>query len=249
MNVAEPAAEEDSERENDASDEDDDWCQNCRAQSARNCRISSHRWRSTATARCQGPSGKLDSACVTLSDASEALQTVHDAREALRKGGSKGGGKTTGKSGQSAGAKRRPKAQAVKISEKIRARMVASIRNACGKKGHGAGNPVRGSPHRETNVIGHADHADNGAGDGDDAVPIRDVWTTRPAGVRIIDSGMTVVDTACKFSVAGDAWYTDFKRLLEEHGLANQIVEEPEHERYRFGNGGARVPVVIGGKP
>ena len=69
-----------------------------------------------------------------------------------------------------------------------------------------------------------------------------------------IDSGKSVVDTACRCSVAGDRWHLDFRNILARHGLDKFVTEVKERERYRFGNGGilestirATCPVVLAG--
>ena len=69
-----------------------------------------------------------------------------------------------------------------------------------------------------------------------------------------IDSGKSVVDTACRCSVAGDRWHLDFRNILARHGLDKFVTEVKERERYKFGNGSilestirATCPVVLAG--
>ena len=188
--------------------------------------------------------GKLETACATLSDASEALQTVREARETFRKNQGPGG-----KPRPKPKPKKKGKAAPKKMGDKIKARKANSTCHVCGKKGHWSGDPeCPGEPHG-TNVTESAAEPAQ-----EEEVPIRDVWVTG-AGENF-DSGRAVIDTACKFSVAGNAWYADYKAILESHGLGDEIEETPELERYRFGNGGvlesrlrACVPVVLCGRP
>ena len=57
-------------------------------------------------------------------------------------------------------------------------------------------------------------------------------------GEKPVDEGIGVMDTACLLCVSGKKWYENYKDILTEMGLADQILEEPEDEVNRFGNGG-----------
>ena len=91
----------------------------------------------------------------------------------------------------------------------------------------------------------------------DESRSARDVLMTTPdadGSEPAIDSGNSVVDTACRCSVAGDRWYLDFRNILARHGLDKFVTEVKERERYKFGNGGilestirATCPVVLAG--
>ena len=72
----------------------------------------------------------------------------------------------------------------------------------------------------------------------------------------IRDSGVGVLDTACRMSVSGSAWLDDYKSKLADLGLLDYVKEEPERERYRFGDGRivksykkATLPIVMCGQP
>ena len=70
------------------------------------------------------------------------------------------------------------------------------------------------------------------------------------------DSDVGVLDTACRMSVGGSAWFDDYKSKLADLGLLDYVKEEPERERYRFGDGRivksykkATFPIVMCGQP
>ena len=44
------------------------------------------------------------------------------------------------------------------------------------------------------------------------------------------DSCSGIVDTACKISVSGDAWYLNYKSRLQTLGLDSEVTETPEKE-------------------
>ena len=57
--------------------------------------------------------------------------------------------------------------------------------------------------------------------------------------LKVLDPLRAIIDTACRFSVAGRTWYEHYKEKITELGLADEILEEPENESYRFGKGGS----------
>ena len=65
-----------------------------------------------------------------------------------------------------------------------------------------------------------------------------DVNRKYPDGYQVEDSGCGIVDTACKVSVCGSNWYNDYNSHLKMFGLRHLVVETPEREKYRIGDGG-----------
>ena len=120
----------------------------------------------------------------------------------------------------------------------------------CGELGHWSGDPECSKKQPREGYITEL-------ADGFEESPVRDVWMASPgAGAETaIDSGKGVVDTACRCSVAGDRWYSDYCKILANHGLDEYITETAEKERYRFGNGGilestvrATCPAALAGR-
>ena len=75
------------------------------------------------------------------------------------------------------------------------------------------------------------------------------------ATVAMQDSCVGILDTACRYSVAGEDWHHDFVAVLRSRGLSHEVTTVPETETYRFGNGTrcdstyrATVPVDFGGQ-
>ena len=69
------------------------------------------------------------------------------------------------------------------------------------------------------------------------------------------DRGIGIPDSACRCSVAGDAWYRDYKEDLVKAGLGCLVEEHDEKARYQFGNDGIKwsymravVPGVVAGR-
>ena len=57
--------------------------------------------------------------------------------------------------------------------------------------------------------------------------PIYEVFANHLSG-EVKDTGSCILDTACKISVAGSAWYEDYGRQLKEIGLDKYVEESPE---------------------
>ena len=49
--------------------------------------------------------------------------------------------------------------------------------------------------------------------------------------------GQIMTDTGCKASVAGLDWHRELTDLLESYGLGEYIVEIPQREAFKFGDG------------
>ena len=198
---------------------------------------------------------KVESACAALVEASEALQTVRDAKEALRRRVTPSKGKSSGKGSGKTKTKTKSKNPS-DAAKKIADRKKTSTCKDCGELGHWSGDAECGMKQhsrypREGNITEmEMDHDV-------ETLPVRDVWMATPAAGTepAIDSGKGVVDTACRCSVAGDRWYRDYRRILASLGLDQFVTETKEKERYRFGNGGilestirATCPAVLAGR-
>ena len=57
-----------------------------------------------------------------------------------------------------------------------------------------------------------------------------------PKHEEVADAGFGILDTACRYSVAGDRWYQDYLEQCQKHGLGQYCSEAAEDEVYRFGN-------------
>ena len=177
----------------------------------------------------------LERACAQVSDASEALQTIHDVRAGLM-GRSKGKGKGQGES------KGKPSGRSTSDPQAAtRAKEAKSKCYVCGKMGHWSGDPeCAGPPASSQPAKALPSRGVNQTELDTDLVPVHDVFVTEPdvadtgleAPVR--DARQAVTDSACRFSVAGSRWYADSRKALEDAGLLEFLTETAEHEHYRL---------------
>ena len=69
------------------------------------------------------------------------------------------------------------------------------------------------------------------------------------------DPGCAVLDTACRFSVAGSLWWSDYEEKLKSAGIGDKVSQVAESHVYRFGDGGTlsstnrvTAPAILGGR-
>ena len=202
---------------------------------------------------------------MNLASASEALATVRSARAAL-KGTGKGDQRPAmaGKGRGRGKGKGRPSGKS--NTDRISDRKPSSNCNDCGQRGHWAGYPGRPGPRESRGAL--ATELDDADAYDVDKVPddkTRSAYTVAreidfrsvlAANTIIVDDGIGVCDTACRYSVAGAVWIQRYLDTLHALSLDQEISEEEGDESYKFGNGGTlpssrrvTVPICIGDKP
>ena len=222
---------------------------------------------------------QLEAAASDLAALPEAFAAVRNAREKLQRGIAKGKGKDKkdrpAVANKGRGGGRRPgkggaRGSARSSTQKIAERKAKTTCFDCGERGHWMGDPACKKPGAALLSPGTVNIADTGLSEGDGAseeehevqVVSRVSAASAPevlAAASInkdLDYNVAVQDTACRFSVAGRIWYEAYLKKLDGLGLRGEAKERPEHESYRFGNGGtllssirATVPAVLGNTP
>ena len=175
---------------------------------------------------------RIEDAAAQLSNVSEALETVRDARrrvnpKALAVSPRRGGkGKGKGKCGKQS-------------REDIAKRKAKSTCKACGQRGHWANGPEcpkRGQSIQEVAFEEEIEDESHTVFTVDAANDIPNI--TADFSINIVgDLAQGVVDTAAARSVAGGAWTTHYLQQLDRLGLTSQVSKQAVDERFRFGDG------------
>ena len=224
---------------------------------------------------------RLESAAIELSGVSEALATIRNARERIgnhrrtpQQPGRKPKPQPASGSKPAVAPKRsaaRPTSSALK--DKIQSRKAKSVCHDCGEMGHWAGDDVcRGKrahghgthitdyePFLDTsggyNAIEESTEAERSVTVCERHDPARPALVTA-SDAQCHDPCVGIIDTACLYSVAGERWWHHYRDTLVALGLEDEILEESELEKYRFGNGGTldsktrvTVPIVVANRP
>ena len=219
---------------------------------------------------------RLESAAIEPSGVSEALATIRNARERIgNHHRTPQPGRKPPKPQPASGSKPAvaPKRSAARpsssaLEDKIQSGKAKSVCHDCGEVGHWAGDDVcrgRCAHGHGTHITDYVPFLDTSGGcnameeptEADRSMTVCERFDAHPALVTAHDAQchdpcVGVIDTACLYSVAGERWWHHYRDALVALGLGGEILEEPELEKYRFGNGGildsktrATVPIVV----
>ncbi|CAK0818246.1 unnamed protein product [Prorocentrum cordatum] len=192
----------------------------------------------------------VEKAAVQLSELPEALATVRQARDSLRKGGSSSSGGAAvappqrsgrGRGRSIAGRKpgRRGKFQPIK--DTLDKRKKNSQCRVCDGWGHWAGDPECPGAREVQEVTAGVDLDDDGMENLaiEMAFPLAVLQNTVVVGPSPMHK-KGAVDSACARSVMGTLWWDDYYGHLKALGLDKLVTFESVHENFKFGDGGTK---------